>query len=98
VSGHPVDDLMIQFIGSQVPGGCDDCEAHQEVESDLDHPGIWNVSTVHDITCPTYRRMVARDIETLRKAWNESKDNPVRRAEIAKHGLALAELLEKGKP
>lgn len=36
--------------GSRIPGGCDQCDAYQEVEPV--RPGVWVVTVHHDPGCP----------------------------------------------
>ena len=47
------------LAGLRVPGGCDDCDAYQEVREE--QPGITIITVRHDDTCPVYLRMTARD-------------------------------------
>lgn len=47
-----VEAMLSPLIGQQIPGGCDDCDAYQEVQQS--HPGIFLLTVVHDDTCPFY--------------------------------------------
>lgn len=42
-------------VGSEVPGGCDDCDAFQTVERIA--CGVFRVVVHHDSWCPTLRTM-----------------------------------------
>jgi hypothetical protein len=41
--------------GLRIPGGCDDCNAYQELVTAAD--GVYRIEIAHDDWCPTYRRM-----------------------------------------
>jgi hypothetical protein len=43
--------------GLRIPGGCDDCDAYQTVDSTL--APAYRVTVHHDDTCPAYRAMRA---------------------------------------
>lgn len=36
--------------GERVPGGCEDCDAYQEVTAV--NPGVWSITVHHDDDCP----------------------------------------------
>jgi hypothetical protein len=49
-----LDDLLGPLEGLQIPGGCDDCDAYQEVE---DQGGsVWMIRVRHDPGCPELTR------------------------------------------
>ena len=39
------------LVGHRIPGGCDDCNAHQKMTHDP-HTGIYHLTVHHDATCP----------------------------------------------
>jgi hypothetical protein len=41
--------------GVRIPGGCDDCDAYQTVNSTL--APIYRITVHHDDTCPAFRAM-----------------------------------------
>jgi hypothetical protein len=43
---QPLDNLA----GRRLPGGCDDCDAYQEIAEPA--PGVYVVTVRHDSTCP----------------------------------------------
>lgn len=43
---------------TSTPGGCEDCDAYQEL--DQISPGIYALTVRHDSTCPTYRDISRR--------------------------------------
>jgi hypothetical protein len=47
-------DILGPLDGAEIPGGCDNCDAHQTVRP-LEH-GVWNVTVHHDPWCPTLRQ------------------------------------------
>jgi hypothetical protein len=51
-SGNPVTRYMQQFVGQQVPGGCELCDAYQTVEQDAEYEDFWMVHVHHDDWCP----------------------------------------------
>jgi len=57
-SPRPVDEVLGSFVGSHIPGGCDDCDAFQTVE--LDRIGVWHITVHHDDWCPWLRAREAR--------------------------------------
>lgn len=44
--------------GQHIPGGCDDCGAHQVLNEHS--PGVYLLEIRHDSTCPTYRHILAQ--------------------------------------
>ena len=42
---------------TQVPGGCDDCDAYQRVVPDPIEPRLTHINVFHDDDCPTLARM-----------------------------------------
>lgn len=49
-----VDDLLSPFVGHQIDGGCDTCDAYQTVEQ-IDS-GSWIIHVSHDDRCPVLAR------------------------------------------
>lgn len=47
------DELFREAEGKRIPGGCDQCEAYQIVESVS--PGVWHLAIRHDADCPILR-------------------------------------------
>jgi hypothetical protein len=47
---NPLDDLFRQAEANEIPGGCDQCEAYQTVESTS--PGVHMIFVHHDDLCP----------------------------------------------
>jgi len=45
-------------IPARVLGGCADCTAVSEMAEV--EPGVWVLNVIHDETCPTYARILAR--------------------------------------
>jgi hypothetical protein len=59
-SGGGVNDWFAALDGLRVPGGCDDCDAYQElVSAAYGVPGVHAIKIHHDDWCPTYARMQA---------------------------------------
>lgn len=52
------DNHFRQFLGHDVPGGCDRCDSFQRFRQ-ID-TGIWNVTIHHEETCPTYLQIKRR--------------------------------------
>jgi hypothetical protein len=46
------------MTGRPLPGGCDDCDAVQELAQV--ERGVYVLQIRHDVTCPEYRRIVAQ--------------------------------------
>lgn len=53
----PVADALADFIGHQVPGGCEDCGAFQTLEREA--VGVYVVRVFHDQSCPWWRGSLA---------------------------------------
>jgi hypothetical protein len=51
------DDLLASIGDSQVPGGCDLCDAYQTVEEVV--PNVYSLTVHHDDDCPTWRAVNA---------------------------------------
>jgi hypothetical protein len=47
---RPVADLFRSLVGRRFPGGCDDCDAYQEVAEIA--PGCYVITIRHDDWCP----------------------------------------------
>jgi hypothetical protein len=67
VSTNPARDMLAAFVGRQIPGGCDHCDAYQTVRTARDQFGTADdpddyldgcfICTVHhDDDCPWWRR------------------------------------------
>lgn len=52
-----MNDFLDRMLGHTVRGGCQDCDAEQELVQDPEVPGVYLLQVRHDDTCPTYRRM-----------------------------------------
>lgn len=39
------------LLGRRMPGGCDDCNAIQQLTASA--PGVYSLRVFHDTTCPT---------------------------------------------
>ncbi|MGO8870933.1 MAG: hypothetical protein ACLQPH_05930 [Acidimicrobiales bacterium] len=49
----PLDDLFSQLGDQQIPGGCDQCDAYQTMETVS--PGVHMIRVHHDDWCPFLR-------------------------------------------
>lgn len=49
-----LDQLSNQLRGTRIHGGCDSCNAYQELTKDPNHPGIYHISIYHDDWCPEH--------------------------------------------
>jgi hypothetical protein len=59
-SAGGVNDWFAALDGLRVPGGCDDCDAYQElVSAAYGVPGVHAIRIAHDEWCSTYQRMRA---------------------------------------
>ena len=47
---NPLEDLLVQAEGTEIPGGCDHCDAYQTFETTS--PGVHMVFVHHDDLCP----------------------------------------------
>jgi hypothetical protein len=52
--------LFSQLEGRHVPGGCDDCDAVQEIKADPEHDGMYHCLIHHDDGCPWLAAYEAR--------------------------------------
>ena len=43
--------VLRPLVGARIPGGCDSCDAYQEVRPD-EIPGVWHIDVSHDDWCP----------------------------------------------
>jgi hypothetical protein len=50
-------DLLAPMVGRRFAGGCDTCDAWQELRR---HHGVYIVTISHDDDCPTLRAIQAR--------------------------------------
>lgn len=48
-------DYLEQMTGQRIPGGCDQCDAYQTV--DTSNAPVYRLSVHHDEWCPTYTAM-----------------------------------------
>lgn len=49
-----LEEVAAQFGGQRIQGGCDSCDAYQEIAKDPDHPGIFHLTVYHDPECPLH--------------------------------------------
>jgi len=49
-----LDDLLASFAGRRVPGGCDDCDAFQQMRKEAD--GVFVLAVHHGRGCPWLAR------------------------------------------
>jgi hypothetical protein len=47
---EPIRDLLAALDGASLPGGCDDCDAYQTVETE--GGGVTVLTVHHDAACP----------------------------------------------
>ncbi len=52
-----IGDILQSLTGQRIPGGCDECDAYQEITR---QHGIHVINVCHDDTCPTWRQIKAR--------------------------------------
>jgi hypothetical protein len=59
---NPASMLIRAHDGARIPGGCDHCNAYQEIRADYWAPGIHSIAIQHDDWCPwfTARKAVER--------------------------------------
>src|SRR4051794_18535850 len=50
---NPAASYLDRMTDKRIPGGCDDCDAHQTVEKQDD--GLYVLTVNHDETCPTLK-------------------------------------------
>ena len=48
--GTVAEPVLDALLGGRIPGGCDDCDAYQELSTD--GSGIYVLAIRHDDTCP----------------------------------------------
>jgi hypothetical protein len=52
-----ISEIFDGMAGQRIPGGCDDCDAYQEItRQDL----VYVLTVHHDDTCPTWQQIRAR--------------------------------------
>lgn len=61
MTGNDVTHMLDGFIGQQIPGGCEHCDAYQTIERWPDIPagdgaGAFQLHVFHDDGCPTLQR------------------------------------------
>ncbi|MGH3511655.1 MAG: hypothetical protein ACREQ5_30365 [Candidatus Dormibacteria bacterium] len=56
INPSEVADMFRALVGTEIPGGCEDCLAYQTVSQDPDHSRVWHLTVHHDDTCPSYRK------------------------------------------
>jgi hypothetical protein len=56
--GSRIAEMIAPFIGKQIPGGCDYCDAYQTIEPipGFEDTGAWLNHIHHDDTCPWWIR------------------------------------------
>jgi len=64
-----VGELLGPLVGTDVPGGCDHCDAYQRVQPDPELDGLWHITTHHDGWCP----------------WLQEREQKARRARSARN-------------
>jgi hypothetical protein len=52
-----ISEIFDGMAGQRIPGGCDDCDAYQEMTK---QHGIYVMTVHHDDTCPTWLQIRAR--------------------------------------
>jgi hypothetical protein len=53
-----VTEVFAALDGACISGGCDSCDAYQQVVAHADGlPNVTRIKITHDDWCPTYRRM-----------------------------------------
>jgi hypothetical protein len=53
-----VTEVFAALDGACIPGGCDSCDAYQQVVAHADGlPNVTHIKITHDDWCPTYRRL-----------------------------------------
>lgn len=92
----PVDAMLKPYVGMRIFGGCEDCDAYQEVHQDPAHPEIWHITVTHDDSCATYRAHLERELKQLRAAWKANQHDTQRREEIRARGDRIRQQLAKG--
>jgi hypothetical protein len=55
MNGNPeINRILQQYEGQRINGGCDSCNAYQEIWRDPNHPAIWHITISHDDWCPEH--------------------------------------------
>jgi len=54
---NDVNEMIAALDGLRVPGGCDDCDAYQEVRARDGAPNLHTVRVFHDDGCPVLARI-----------------------------------------
>jgi hypothetical protein len=49
---EPIHDLLAALDGAHIPGGCDDCDAYQTLETE--GSGVSVLTVHHDASCPRW--------------------------------------------
>lgn len=52
-----IHETLRELDGQTLPGGCDACDATQEIRRDALIAGIFHLDVQHDDDCPRYRRL-----------------------------------------
>lgn len=55
-ASNPASEMIAALDGLRAPGGCDDCDAYQEVHARTGDPNIHTIRVFHDEWCPTLAR------------------------------------------
>lgn len=67
--------MNIEFLdrldGQRIPGGCEDCDAYQTV--DTTQPPIYRITVHHDDTCPTYQAMQEQQRRTQHQKRRQNR-------------------------
>jgi hypothetical protein len=94
-----LDALLAPYVGMRIVGGCDDCDAYQEVRpGPADRPEVWHITVHHDDDCLTYVGFLCHELARLRLDWEDSRDDPARREEIKARGLTVKARLSQANP
>jgi hypothetical protein len=57
-AGNPVNQLIEQFVGLEIYGGCESCDAYQTVTAR--GPGVFVLTVHHDERCPQQKSREGR--------------------------------------
>ena len=49
-----LEEVTANLAGKRIPGGCESCNAYQEMRNDPTHPGIFHITIFHDDWCPEH--------------------------------------------
>jgi hypothetical protein len=49
-----LDEIASNLAGQRIDGGCDSCNAYQEMTKDPKNPGIYHIVIFHDDWCPEH--------------------------------------------